>query len=824
MAGIVTQDRTVATPATVAVDGQLSGTADWAIVALEIRPARATPAISVTPASHDYGQVVLGGSATRTFVVANGGAGTLQVSAVEIVGPDAAEFGIAPGPAPFSLAPAETRDVAVSFAPAGIGAKAAQLRLASNDQGRSPLDLPLSGTGIPAPEPDVAVTPLSHDYGNVLVGTTATSTFRIQNAGAAPLVVSAATLGGSHASSFAIEGTGAPFTLAPAEAMDLAIRFAPGAPGGASATLRVASDDPDESGVDVALAGTGVAPEVVVDPVSHDFGDVLLGATASRPFQIRNEGTSALAVSAVELAGADAPSFAIESGGAPFALAPGGTLDISVRFVPDALGAKSAVLRIGSDDADEPVLDAALAGTGVEPDIAVSPPAHDFGSVLLGDAATWNVEILNEGTATLAIEITEMVGPGSPSFSIDSGSGPVTIAPGGSWPVVVRFAPSALGPAAAALRIGSDDPDESAVDVVLAGSGFDYGPDAIVLAETRSGGSGGSSSVATASSLTAVPGDLYLAAISTKGYRRTVGVSGLGLSWTAVVSQCAVDGRTGVDVWMAQGTPTASARVTATLEGPPNSAAIVVSRYAGVDEATPIGALVSRNGNGVSGSCGTGPEGSSYVLNLSTSAERAVVFAAASMRQRQHTAGAGWTERAEVHQGAGGNETSVATMDRLAGMPGAVSANGSFDGSVDWAAAAIELRPATIILTAAAARLPTAGEDPSSARPQDAPGSGGAAMTDAPLSFGLSAGRPNPFREGTTLEYALPAADVVDIAVYDAAGRLVRRLANGPQSPGVHEVRWNGRNDSGVSVGSGVYFLRVRAGSQALLRKLVLVN
>jgi flagellar hook assembly protein FlgD len=97
-------------------------------------------------------------------------------------------------------------------------------------------------------------------------------------------------------------------------------------------------------------------------------------------------------------------------------------------------------------------------------------------------------------------------------------------------------------------------------------------------------------------------------------------------------------------------------------------------------------------------------------------------------------------------------------------------------------------------------------------------------MTDAPLSFGLSAGRPNPFREGTTLEYALPAADVVDIAVYDAAGRLVRRLANGPQSPGVHEVRWNGRNDSGVSVGSGVYFLRVRAGSQALLRKLVLVN
>jgi hypothetical protein len=452
----------------------------------------------------------------------------------------------------------------------------------------------------------------------------------------------------------------------------------------------------------------------------------------------------------------------------------------------------------------------------------VSPIAHDFGSVLVGDAAVRNVEIRNEGAADLAIAITEIVGTDPSSYSIESGSGPVTIAPGASWLVALRFAPSALGPAAAALRIGSDDRDEGVVEVALAGSGFAYGPDDVVLAETRSGGSSGSTTVRTGSALAAVPGNLYLAAVSTKGYKPVVAVSGLGLSWYPVISQCAVSNRTGVDIWMAQGTPSAAGAVTATLASAPNSAAIVVSRYEGVDEISPIGALASGNGNGVSGSCGGGPEGTGYSLDVVTSAESAVILAAASMRQRQHVPGAGWTERVEFRQGSGGNATSVATMDRLVETPGLVRANGTFDGSVEWAAAAVELRPATIVLSAAARQL--ASGEASPVRPPAAAGSDDVVAAAAPLSFRLSPGRPNPFREGTSFEYALPAPDVVEATVYDAAGRLVRRLAHGPQASGVHELRWNGRNDSGAVVGSGVYFLRLRAGSGALLRKVVVTR
>jgi hypothetical protein len=758
---------------------------------------------------------------SRLFVVRNQGTSAFEISAVGLAGVHASAFAIQSGDSPSTLAPGETREISVRFAPSALGAASAMLRIASDDADAPVLDVALAGNGV---APELAVDPASHDFGDVRLGAAASRLFVIRNEGTSALDVSAVGLAGTHPAAFAIESGGEPGALAPGETREVSVRFAPSALGGANAVLHITSDDADETVVDAALSGTGVAPDVAVDPASHDFGDMRLGAGASRIFVVRNEGTSALAVSAIDLTGAHASAFAIESGGTPSVLGPGETREISVRFAPTALGAASALLRIASDDADEAVLDVALTGNGVQQDVAVSPLALDFGSVLRGAAALSSVEIRNEGTAYLVLGSTEIVGPGASAYSIESGAGPVTIAPGGSWPVALRFAPSSLGSATAVLRVGSDDPDEGVVDVALTGTGFDYGPDAIVLAETRTGGSGGGASVATASNMAAVPGDLYLATVSTKSYQRVVGVSGLGLSWTPVLSQCATDARTGVDVWMAQGTPSAAGRVTAALQGAPSSAVIVVSRYAGVDEASPIGALASRNGNGVSGSCGSGPEGSSYAFDLATSAARAVVFAAAAMRQKQHTAGTGWLERAELHQGAGGNATSVATMDRLVATPGPVSVNGTFDGSTEWAAVAVELRPATIVVTSATQQMPTSGEDPSSIRGLAGPGADGAAATGALLAFGLSPARPNPFRGETSLEYALPAPDVVEIVVYDAAGRLVRRLGNGPQAAGVHEVRWNGRNDSGVSVGSGVYFLRVRAGSQALLRKLVLIN
>jgi flagellar hook assembly protein FlgD len=81
--------------------------------------------------------------------------------------------------------------------------------------------------------------------------------------------------------------------------------------------------------------------------------------------------------------------------------------------------------------------------------------------------------------------------------------------------------------------------------------------------------------------------------------------------------------------------------------------------------------------------------------------------------------------------------------------------------------------------------------------------------------------RPNPFVGQTTFEFALPRAGDVKLTAFDAAGRLVRTLALGRQLEGTHRVAWDGRDDAGRIVASGVYLVRLEAGEVALVRKVL---
>ena len=90
---------------------------------------------------------------------------------------------------------------------------------------------------------------------------------------------------------------------------------------------------------------------------------------------------------------------------------------------------------------------------------------------------------------------------------------------------------------------------------------------------------------------------------------------------------------------------------------------------------------------------------------------------------------------------------------------------------------------------------------------------------------GLRGARPNPATAGSTIEFALPAAGRVDLTVYDAQGRVVRRLlANAAYPAGVHRVAWDGRTDGGAAAGSGVYFCRFRGGGVTEEGKIVVVR
>ena len=96
--------------------------------------------------------------------------------------------------------------------------------------------------------------------------------------------------------------------------------------------------------------------------------------------------------------------------------------------------------------------------------------------------------------------------------------------------------------------------------------------------------------------------------------------------------------------------------------------------------------------------------------------------------------------------------------------------------------------------------------------------------TRIPDKFELLPNYPNPFNPSTTIRYSLPESADVNIAVYDINGSHITDLADNHQNPGTYTITWNGRNDAGLMVSSGVYYCRVKAGNYIKTNKMILLK
>ncbi|MBD3290601.1 T9SS type A sorting domain-containing protein [candidate division KSB1 bacterium] len=94
-----------------------------------------------------------------------------------------------------------------------------------------------------------------------------------------------------------------------------------------------------------------------------------------------------------------------------------------------------------------------------------------------------------------------------------------------------------------------------------------------------------------------------------------------------------------------------------------------------------------------------------------------------------------------------------------------------------------------------------------------------------PATTDLRQNYPNPFNPQTTIQYDLPAGSHhVRLVIYDMLGKQVRTLVDGNQSGGSHSILWNGRDDNGQQVASGIYVYKLSAGKQSYTKQMTLVR
>ncbi len=93
-----------------------------------------------------------------------------------------------------------------------------------------------------------------------------------------------------------------------------------------------------------------------------------------------------------------------------------------------------------------------------------------------------------------------------------------------------------------------------------------------------------------------------------------------------------------------------------------------------------------------------------------------------------------------------------------------------------------------------------------------------------PSNLQLAQNYPNPFNPSTTIEYGLPLQQQVEITIFNLLGQKVRTLFNGVQHAGMHKVVWDGINQNGTTVGSGIYVYKLMTPEKSIVRKMIFMK
>ncbi len=593
-----------------------------------------------------------------------------------------------------------------TWAPGSGGAARSLWVTDRGSDGSSPVDGKLYELSVPplGPlAPDVTA-PASLAFGPVTVGQQGNATATIANMGAAPLSVSGVSLSGPDQARFTIVAGGGSFTVAPGGAHSVDLRFSPTAEGSASASLTVASNDPDEPASTVALTGSGSSS--AAGPIS--VGGIWQGGSSASP-SVATSSSVSVSSGRLYVAYVSSKGFVPVSGVSGL----GGTWSsvgwrcggrnqtgVSVFVTANASSSGPVTVSFGSVPSTAVLAVVEYSGVDLSSPIGavVGANTNGVGGGCAGgvDSASYSVPVTTVASSSLVTGAvatrnrTNTAGPGlNEALDIFQGSGSSRSG------VAVETRPVS-GPATVNVSgslSGTADWAVLAVELRAAGStgGGGTGSGPVTAGGTWQGSATSSPSVATSSSVSVSSGRLYVAYVSSKGFVPVSGVSGLGGTWSSVGWRCGGRNQTGVSVFVTANA-SSSGPVTVSFGSVPSTAVLAVVEYSGVDLSSPIGAVVGANTNGVGGGCAGGVDSASYSVPVTTVASSSLVTGAVAIRTRTHLPGAGWAERVELTAGSSSSGAGVAVEDRAVGSPSAITVAGSLSANTDWAVVALELR------------------------------------------------------------------------------------------------------------------------------------
>jgi hypothetical protein len=413
----------------------------------------ATPTLEINPPSVDFGSVdPLDGPVATTIDLTNVGDGVLEISKIEELKLNQ-DIGVTTYPAT-KLTPGQTTSMAVFYYPSDSGNDTEKIKLTSNDPANPAQKVTIKGKSA---DPDIDAPP-QIDFGTLEVGSSLVKTVDIENIGDGKLQISNISFPQSTPTFSIVKGFLGDILPGTSESIEL--EYIPDDYNLDISSLQIMSNDPVDHTYTISLIGDVGVPEIEVDPLSVDFGNVnVYGAPATEKVRVSNIGTGTLILGPVSL-----------KNGAPYSwslvgntIAPGASEDIDVTYSPISHSPSLDELVIGSNDPHTPSVSVPLSGHGSAPQLEISPDPYDFGVGYLECDLEQTIDLKNTGDADLEISKIEYFTSFPSHFTIDydhvvNGQLPWTIAPGSFNTVYVEYLPTDVTSDSSFIKVHSNDP------------------------------------------------------------------------------------------------------------------------------------------------------------------------------------------------------------------------------------------------------------------------------------------------------------------------------------------------------------------------------